>query len=88
MDMLHSEELKKVFDDATLRVYQALLDMDRVIAADVLNGCNQPPKNIFSWVAENKYRVEWFLSEREVEIRNWAKNTQNAIANKLQVMTI
>ena len=48
MDMLHSEELKKVFDDATLRVYQALLDMDRVIAADLLNGCNQPPKNIFS----------------------------------------
>lgn len=84
MDMLHSAEMKRFFGDANSRIYQALLGVDKAIAKDASAKCNRSSKDGFSWAAEYRYWIDWFLKEREFEIRNWAKNTQNAIVSELK----
>lgn len=84
MDTLHSAELRKFFNDANSRIYQALLGADNAIAADKSKGCSPSPEPYFSWADEYKSWIDWFLRERELEIQNWARETQRTIINDLK----
>ena len=77
MDMLHSSEMRGYFSDANARVYQALLGADQAAAAD---SCNA---NGFSWAAEYKSWIASYLAQQELEVAQWAWNTQSAIAQEV-----
>ena len=84
MDTLHSAELRKFFNDANMRIYQALLGADIAIAAGKSKGCIRSPEPYFSWAGEYKSWIDWFLREREFEIQEWAGETQRTIINDLK----